>query len=536
MNIGRLIRTVSYLKPVQIWYQVKYRIFGFKRVDSLKVVPKYSEDFNISIPTLDEDEKYIERFKPEGLLQNRIHLLNDEATWKRGKWDYHDKTHLWNFNLHYFEYGIALVAMYKKTGKRTYFDKLIELYSDWQTSAKDVRNSDAWHPYTISLRLKNLLIIYGMLAGDVRTQWINLIKQDVFDQYRFLYKNQEKNLLGNHYFENLVTLYIVSLFFKEDEVRITINNALIREMQEQILPDGMHFERSFMYHNLILEDLLRIYMITDVLTKNAIADRVKRMSDCVQSFELEDRLPHFNDAASNVAKRTKQLVKTTEKIVGYRAINTNELRYAGYFKLEDKNFMVIFDVGEIAPKYISGHSHCDTLSFELFYKDQPILVNSGTYQYQTELRHYFRSTAANNTLKAAACEQSEIWGEHRTGKRARVESVKVHKNSISGIIVDYKGNELSRGITLKECIEFNDQGEKLFRSYWHIHPCNDVTIIDNRTVQIMTSNGDKLLLEAADNNFEDVSENCHYSEEIGKIESLVSFRSSSSKIRISIPE
>ncbi len=91
MNIGRLVRTVSYLKPIQIWYQVKYRIFGYKRAAYSKEVPEWSEDFDISIPVLDEDDKYIERFRPEGVLENKFFLLNDEMEWTPGTWNYSDK-------------------------------------------------------------------------------------------------------------------------------------------------------------------------------------------------------------------------------------------------------------------------------------------------------------------------------------------------------------------------------------------------------------------------------------------------------------
>ena len=533
MNVGRLLRTVSYLKPIQICYQIRYRVFGFKRIKSISLYPDFN-NIDISVSDLDEDEKYINRFRPIDILSDRIILLNNTVKWEKGRWDYPDKTHLWNFNLHYFEYGIALIAAYKKTGDGAYFEKLLELYNDWHDNALKKYNKDAWHPYTISLRLRNLLIIYGMLDIKEKYIWIDCVKRDIYDQYIYLYINQEKNLLGNHYFENLVTLYICSMFFGDEKRRRKISSVFKKEVKEQILPDGMHFERSFMYHNLILEDLLRVYKIADASIRRDIKSAMEKMVNCVYSFELEERLPQFNDAASNVAKRKSQLINAAKDIMKYKPLLISELKYAGYYRYCNNGFTIIVDAGDIAPSYISGHSHCDTLSFELFYRDKPVLVNSGTYNYQTKHRIFFRSTVSHNTLQAINCEQSEIWGEHRTGKRSEVISYcyDSERRCVKGLIKDYKGNELTRKIIFDAGIQIEDHSDVDFKNYWHIHPDNIVEIIDEKTIRIELVDGGGLWLKALDDAFEDISNRCLYSEEIGKKELLDSYRSSSCKIRL----
>ncbi len=78
-------------------------------------------------------------------------------------------------------------------------------------------------------------------------------------QVRFLRKRLEVHLLGNHLFANAKALVFAGLYFSGDEAEEWLQKGLSileREVPEQVLGDGGHFERSPMYHSIILEDLL----------------------------------------------------------------------------------------------------------------------------------------------------------------------------------------------------------------------------------------------------------------------------------------
>ena len=80
-------------------------------------------------------------------------------------------------------------------------------------------------------------------------------------------KNLERDLLANHYFSNGKALIFSGLFFKGEESTkwLEIGLEIIDEqINEQILSDGGHFERSPMYHALILEDLLDLLLAAKV--------------------------------------------------------------------------------------------------------------------------------------------------------------------------------------------------------------------------------------------------------------------------------
>ena len=535
--------TVKYFRPVQLFYQLKYRLSGYTCPRSELRYQGRPKLVKTAISGLDLDKKYIERFQPEALLQNRILLLEEWMEWKSGQWQDEEKTHLWNFNLHYGEYLVALAGRYRQSGDFQYVEKFKELYLDWHQGFEEKAYPDAWHPYTASLRIVNLFIcmeLLGDAVGKDEKFW-KLLLQDQYRTYLFIKDNEEKNLFGNHYFENLCAVYIASVFFQEDTVSDTYEKLLMGEVEEQILSDGMHYERSFMYHNRILEDLMRLVLVGGQREKKnrkflkKIKDNMYRMAEAVHSLEIGKadeniRVPLFNDAGSNVAKTPASLLQALKKEFGY----TPKIRYsfsqAGYFKLENKKLSLLFDCGKIGPDYMTGHSHCDALSFELFFKGIPVLVNAGTFQYQTGLRPFFRSDYAHNTLQVNGENQSECWGEHRTGRRMKVVDIQDNTPvSVGGVICTYRGRRIKRQIVLEEKrVKLTDrvwglQGENnRVSSYFRLHP--DFQIGRGR------KSGERLLLhkksklqfaiEAVKGSWMEhrTGELCYYSEQFGSLE------------------
>lgn len=305
--------------------------------------------------------------------------------------------------------------------------------------------------------------------------------------YLYLIKNQEKNLLGNHYFENLTAIYITSIFFEEKRISDKFEKKIQNEIFEQILEDGVHYERSMMYHNLILEDLLRIYRCAEKRNQrndeliDLLKTKICQMSDAVYSLELRDseRIPLFNDSGSNVSKTANQLLSTVEELLQYTPVKKYSFKDTGYYGLENEELKVIFDCGEIAADYISGHGQCDALSFEMFYQNVPVLVNAGTFQYQTKLRAFFRNDQAHNTIQIDNKNQSEVWGEHRTARRVKIEEViDCTPDEVVGKIKTYQNDMIQRKLQLenkvltikdKVCIAKNKE-KVIVRSYFRVHP------------------------------------------------------------------
>lgn len=161
-HLMRLVRTVAYLRIIQIYGRLKKALFH--------PVPFFYDGVKIGtvtrkilIPGLDLEEEYLSRFSPDELLNDEITLIGQKQSLRRGKWFYENQSPLWNYNLNYFEYGIALAARYRRTGEIQYKRKICCLIENW---CETQRGGVGWHPYPISLRIPNWLIIYELLEEE----------------------------------------------------------------------------------------------------------------------------------------------------------------------------------------------------------------------------------------------------------------------------------------------------------------------------------------------------------------------------------
>lgn len=460
------INTIRFMKPSQIYYRLRKKL---RRPCSLGVVPvAVSFDGPIfPIPALDFDSVFLTRFPAEELMAGKITFLHEseEFGWN-SKWDFPKRSPLWNYNLHYFEYLFPLVKAWQDSGDAAYLSKVKEMIHGW-VSQNPRGTGSGWAPYTISLRLINWLSCYAYLERALDESFRREMLESMQEQYLFLSSHLEKDLLGNHYFENLKALIICGIFFRDEQ---TVQAALKEfkvQCAEQILPDGMHFELSPMYHKIILEDVIRV---TAALRCAGRQDReleayLSPMLDA--AYSLEDglsRVPLFNDGGDNVAKSLNALLSAGKELFSLTPRFRGRLKNSGYYIFQKGDYKLIVDAGQPGPTYIPGHAHCDAMSFELFRRGEPLLVNCGTYAYQCEDRLFYKQTSAHNTVMRKGIEQSQCWGSFRMAKRARISVLQADESSILMEMKDQKNGIIQRRIRINEkeiVIEDRCPGETL---------------------------------------------------------------------------
>lgn len=453
--IGRYLRTVMRMKPGMIISRLR----GQKRLTAEELSQQIEfVDVSICIPQTDLCGDYLARFDVDGILEGSFLLINERFAPDLNIWCATQASHLWNFNLHYFEYGIALGGAYKNTHDNRYWKCFKSLVEQWINNCEYAKG-DAWHPYTISLRLINWLVCRDLFreAIEADSAFDSLMKRSMYLQYRHLLINQETHLLANHYFENLKTLVIFSKLFGDEYAFRLVWDAFVSQLNEQVLPDGIHFEKSMMYHKLVLEGIMRVALVLDRFgdTPDILIDKMQQMLDALCSIEKGmDRTPLFNDSGEGVAKTATQLSDAIFATWGLEGdCSILSFPSAGYYKLydEEHNAALMIDAGLPGPSYMLGHAHCDALSFELFVNGIPIVVNSGTYAYQTKRRQYFRSTAAHNTVLVGEEEQLECWGEHRVGRSYKqVRLISRQNNQIRLELTLNSGSVVSRSVSVCE--------------------------------------------------------------------------------------
>ena len=245
-------------------------------------------------------------------------------------------------------------------------------------------------------------------------------------QTEWLVYRLEYHLLGNHYLENATALaFIGSCFDGFDAERwFKIGTEILnRELPEQILGDGTHFERSPMYHCRVVY-LLKLLADTGNEELRRIVEpfRQRAVSALPKLCHPDGGIALFNDAAFGIYNAPEQLCE----IGGHSATETFSLPGAGYFGAKtNSGHYLLCDAGPIGPDCIPGHAHGDIFSFELSLFGKRMIVDSGVYDYiDSSERKYSRSTTAHNTAEIDGTDQCEFFDAFKVGRRGRPHDVK----------------------------------------------------------------------------------------------------------------
>jgi uncharacterized heparinase superfamily protein len=338
------------------------------------------------------------------------------ADWNRPGWP-----KLWLYNLHYFDDLNADGAAERVAWHR-------ELLARW-IAENPPAAGNGWEPYPVSLRIVNW--VKWSAAG-------NVLEADAVHslavQARWLMRRLEWHLLGNHLLANAKALVFAGAFFAGPEADAWRRKGLAilrHEHAEQILDDGGHFERSPMYHAIILEDLLDLIQlalrwpeVVDAATVVEWRRQAARMLAWMAMMTHPDgEIAFFNDAAIGIAPTPRALREYAEGLgvaCGGLKSALRSAEHSGYLRAEMPDAVLLADVGEIGPDYLPGHAHADTLSFELSVFGQRVVVNSGTSEYglgAERLRQ--RGTPAHSTVQIDGVDSSEVWSGFRVARRAR---------------------------------------------------------------------------------------------------------------------
>ena len=464
------------LKPSQIYWYLLRR--GFKVGERCRL----STDFTPAARDVTQATAFLP-YPMQSESEEHFRFLNRSKHFEQGMpaWQNPDMSRLWSYNLHYFDYlqDPALSTARKQA-----------IVCDW-IDRNPQGSLTAWEPYTVSLRIVNwvkYLIAEPALADAA-------VLKSLAGQARWMRHNLELHILANHLFKNIKSLIFAGHYFAEGEAVRWFESGcqlLSRELNEQQLGDGGHYERSPMYHAIFLEDLLDILNFCEAALPADLASRLRNKAIAAAVFLRDLRhsngdFPLFNDAAFGIAPDTSSLLDYAGRVLGASAFQTAaryEFPESGYYILGHEDARLIIDCGETGPRYQPGHTHCDTLSYELSIGEQTVVVDTGTLNYESgpERRHD-RSTAAHNTVVVDEEEQSEVWGLFRVARRAAPLGVEFNRSSGSS---HFRGSHdgylrLRPAVTHTRGVKFDGhgwavvdeldgQGEHTLDSFIHFHP------------------------------------------------------------------
>ncbi|RFP12383.1 heparinase [Duganella sp. BJB488] len=383
-----------------------------------------------------------------------------------------DIKYLWELNRHVW--WVPLAQAWQVSGQARYLALLGRLIDSWLDACPYARGANWSSPVEHGIRLINWSIVWhltggadgplfaGAAGGARRARWLACIYQHIrfaSDNYSF-HSSSDNHLIGE-----AAGVYVGAVTWDRwTPVRALGRRAaaiLEQEIVRQYAPDGVNLEQALCYHKFSLEFLLASRlagaaagqrfsaafdrrMHAALLFLAAMLDRHGRVApigdaDDGKVFRLAGDgagTPYEAMLAAGARLYQAPLLQAKLDALGSAATPArSSLRVpapvavdspaawptlfadGGYLVADhgpaaDAALRLIMDVGPLGYNRIAGHGHADALALLLAAEGEDFLIDPGTYCYNAApaLRHYFRGTAAHNTVQIDADDQSVYGG------------------------------------------------------------------------------------------------------------------------------
>lgn len=467
-QVPRLMRTVRHLRSSQIWWRTRY--FVERRLpQGLIRTPEDRPDARLILRDGFPSVPLFHRQGPTGTeavdrlargefrhLNRTVNIGMNNPDWMHGG-DHAGR--LWSVTLHYhgWLYDLAEAAVQGDARALPLLRHYLDHWLEHCRLRKIGPNNLVWNAFAIATRaswwVRTLQLLQDHLL-DLPSDFLNRWQQSLVRQAHFLSRHLEWDLRGNHILRDAVGLAWVGRYFagrRPDRWLRAATEIAESQATEQVLADGMHFERSPMYHIHVMEDVLSLAMLLpDAQVASRLRDVCVRMAEVTACLRHPDgSLPLFNDAAQHAVcdpRTMLQLVsEQTNTTVAQAPRGLKHYEHAGLVTWHGDPWTVFWDIGDVGPGYQPGHAHADTLTLECSFAGKKLIVDPGTFSYdRDDRRRYDRSTAAHNTVCIDDHDSSEVWHIFRVGRRARPIAVDVfpHVNGFSAYAAHTGYNDL----------------------------------------------------------------------------------------------
>jgi len=426
----KILHTIRYYKPEQLYWYTYYRIrkllpvrFWFRE----KPLPK----LEINKEPLNNYGQYARSWAS---VENNLETQAKDIL--KGIWTYAGEaiplilllenkhknlSPLALYGFHTFEFLWKLCLAHLQSPDKKYADFAKNFMKQWIKEYLP-GTSVAWDPYPTSYRIR-----YWILAMHI-WQWNDKeILTSLAVQTKYLSQSLEYHLKGNHLIQNLCGLIISSATLFPIHLPEFLQQ-LEKELNEQILDDGGHYEQVPMYHLHVFLDLITVLAIL----KNPpefLIKTVSKMSNFLSGLVLSDgELPLLGDTVHGHLPSPEKVLHITSKYIPAIKENTSlkkehDFPQSGYYLYKSNNtpcFNMVIRAGKTGSPFQLAHAHCDQLSYELLIEKQRVIVDSGIHGYAgSPYRAFQRSTRAHNTVYIEGEEQLECWSTFRVARRGR---------------------------------------------------------------------------------------------------------------------
>ena len=359
--------------------------------------------------------------------------------------------------LQFLPYLVSESILYKD---KKQLDNVYHLLLNWYNDNPYLKSINWKSGIEISIRSLNLDLSRALLDRfPEKNQSIKDLKK-LIDEIQYLNYRFLKNHLSyyssanNHLLYELIGLFYLTSSYDFQNSKYWTKRAsdeLRLELIKQTYEDGFTKEQATHYHaevvNIFCMYFSRAQAISLDFTKSVI-DRFQKMFEVLQLFIKDDNnlwnigdsddgeiiYPYFDmnynlyDSIyksygafflSEFENDLRTIFYQPKKILRFctnfnsKAKSYSNITKSGYYIFKDKKTHIVFDIGKIGYGALAAHGHADILQILLRNNDEDILVDPGTYQYNSKhekWRNYFKGTLSHNTISVNGLDQSKSGG------------------------------------------------------------------------------------------------------------------------------
>ncbi len=459
--------------------------------------------------------------------EHRFRHLGTERSYPNGvRWVDPDASPLWQYQMQYLGAVTDLALAGRPDAARALLDS-------WRDQHGQRWDRVAWHPYPVSLRLVN--ICHAAAHSNGFEALGEGVDEVVAIHAAYLLRHLERDVRGNHLLENARALFVASRFLVGPIAREAggVADALLRtEVPEQVLLDGGHFERSPMYHAIVLQRLLELHSLSDAGEPIAtlLRDAARRMAGHLAHIVCPDGgIPLLGDSARGFGPPAGALLaaaceEVDAEIDAATSTGLTSLRDTGLHVFRGAEIWAVLDAGPVCPTYLPAHGQADALSLEVWTHGACLVTDPGLHEYTGPERTWGRSSRAHSTLTVDDADSSEVYGSFRVGGREELTAVSADATSVAATLRPWNStSELRRLVRFTDGsptgLRIDDEARaapgSTVRSRLHLHP--QVTIEDHadlRSLRVRHSGGRAVIRSAHPLELEDG----RCSRELGRID------------------
>ncbi len=330
----------------------------------------------------------------------------------------------WRFWLHSLKYLEYLIDGFKVFGEKKYLKKAIDIILDWKKHNFYSSESEmAWHDHSTALRL---IIICKVYENWRREFW----HDEIYEEFCELVNTHCTKLTDpdfymekhNHGMDQDIALLIASVvFFQMPEANFRRELSLKRferQLNHLFMSDGSYSEHSPHYVYMLANRLFNVlsFIKENKIDNNGNLELIlnKSMKYLAYTLQPDGQFPPIGDSVMLPVEPSLLKDPTGTNLSEIEYISSNGINGMQPDRLDvlfpDGGYAILrnkweFDQETIQSIFYSSfhsrvHKHHDDLSITIFGHGQPLLVDSGKYNYvyDSPERQYVVSTKAHNTV------------------------------------------------------------------------------------------------------------------------------------------